>query len=102
MPPAFCLLLWRKLPARKFDAVERPEGFNFSSQILRKQIFQFGVEDIGQNKKLQVRDTACLVFQSRHRILTGIPPDKLQFNGKLVLRPPLLLAEFSHLRADDV
>jgi hypothetical protein len=26
----------------------------------------------------------------------------LQFDGKLVLRPPLLLAEFSHQRTNDI
>jgi hypothetical protein len=37
---ALFLALWQKLPARKFDAVERPEGFDIS---VRASLFHFNV-----------------------------------------------------------
>jgi hypothetical protein len=96
------LLLWRKLSARKFDAIMRPEGFDFSAQIFRKQILEFGVQHVGQHKKLQVGHTAFSIFQSGKRALTGIPACELQFHRKLILIPTFPFTEFANLRPDHI
>jgi hypothetical protein len=96
------LLLWRKLTARKFDAIVRPEGFDFSTQIFWKQIVQLGIQHVGQHKKLQVGNTAFSIFQSGKRALTGIPARQLQFHRKLILIPAFQFAEFANLRPDHI
>ena len=96
------LLFWRKLPARKFDAIERPKGFDFSAHVLRKQLFQFDIQHIGQHQKLQIRNAALSIFQSGNGALTGIPPHQLKFHGKLVLIPASLFTELTDLRPDDI
>jgi len=90
------------LAAREFDAVLRIKLLQFSADAPWKQIFQFCAEHAGENKQFEVGNTALLVFEARHRLPAGVPSEQLQFDGKLVLRPPLLLAEFPHLRTDDV
>jgi hypothetical protein len=80
----------------------RPEGFDFSAQIFRKQILEFGIQHVGQDKKLQVWDTAFSIFQSGKGALTGVPTCQLQFHRKLILIPAFLFTEFANLRPDHI
>ena len=96
------LPLWRKLPARKFDAIERPEGFEFSPHVFREQIFQLGIQHVRQHQKLQIGNTTFSIFQSGKRALTGIPTCQLQFRRKLILIPAFLFTKFANLRPDYI
>jgi hypothetical protein len=91
-----------QLSARQSDSILRPEGFDLAERVFREQIFQLGVQHVGQHEKLQIRNTAVLGFQPGNGVLAGVPTGKLQFHGELVLRPSLLLAELPHLCADDI
>jgi len=44
-------LFRRKLPARKLDAIKRPEGFDFAAQIFGKQILEPDFQHVGYPEK---------------------------------------------------
>lgn len=90
------------LAAREFDAVLRVKLFDFPSENPREQVVGTHAQDFGEDKKFQVRNAPLLVFEARHGLAAGVPAAQLQLDGELALRPALLLAKFSHLRADNV
>ena len=92
----------RNLTARKFDAVLRIKLFELPTNAARKQIVHFRAENTGEDKQFKIGNTPLHIFKARHRFPAGVPTEQLQFDGKLILRPPPSLADFSHLRADDV
>jgi hypothetical protein len=92
----------RNLTARKFNPVLRIKPFEFSAEAARKQIFHFHTENAGNDEQFQIGNPALLVFQNRHRFATGVPAQQLKFDGQIILRPVLALAEFPHLGADDI
>ena len=90
------------LAAREFDAILRIKVFEFPANASRKQIVHFRAEHTGEDKQFEIRDAPLLIFQARHRFPAGVPAEQLQLDGKVVLRPPLLAADFPHLGTDDV
>ena len=92
----------RNLSARKFDPVLRVKRFEFCPDAAWKQVFHFNTQHTGENQQFEVGNAPLRIFQTRHRFTAGIPSHQLQFDRKLVLRPSLLLAQFSHLRADHI
>jgi len=92
----------RNLSARKFDPVLRVKPFEFCPDAAWKQAFHFNAHHTGENHQFEVGHAPLRIFQTRHRFPAGIPSNQLQFDRKLVLRPSLLLAQFSHLRADHI
>ena len=92
----------RNLAARKLDAVLRIKVFQFPANAARKQIVHFRAENAGEDKQFEIGNAPLHIFKARHRFPAGVPAEKLQFDGKVILRPPPLPADFSHLRADDV
>lgn len=92
----------RNLAAREFDPVMWGQFLDLAAQIARKQVVSFDSQYPGDHEHFQIRHPARLVFQPRHRFPAGVPAKELQFQGKLILRPPFALAHFAHLRADDI
>ena len=80
----------------------RSQFLDLAAQVSREQIVGFDAQNLGDDKQFQIRHPPGLVFQPRHRFPAGIPAKELQFQGKLILRPPFVRAEFAHLRADDI
>jgi len=80
----------------------RSQFLDLAAQVSREQIVGFDAQNLGNDKKFQIRHPPGLVFQPRHRFPAGVPAKELQFQGKLILRPPFVRAEFPHLRADDI
>jgi len=76
--------------------------FDLAAQVSREQVVGFDAQNLGDDKQFQIRHAAGLVFQPRHRFPAGVPAKELQFQGKLILRPPFVRAQFAHLRADDI
>lgn len=93
---------WRNLPARKLYAVMRVKFLDFASKITGKQIVGLYAKHPGYHKKLQIGDAPVLGFQPGDGFPAGIPPKELKFEGKMILRPALAQAQFSHLRANHV
>ena len=75
---------------------------DLAAQVAREQVVGFDAQNLGNDKKFQIRHPPGLVFQPRHRFPAGVPAKELQFQGKLILRPPFVRAKFAHLRADDI
>ena len=75
---------------------------DLAAQVSREQVVGFESENLGDDEQLQIRHPEGLVFQPRHRFPAGVPAKELQFQGKLILRPPFVRAKFPHLRADDI
>lgn len=92
----------RNLAARKFDAVLRIKVFQLPTNAARKQIVHFRAEHAGEDKQFEIGNAPLHIFKARHRFPAGIPAEQLQLDGKVVLRPPPLPADFPHLWADDV
>jgi hypothetical protein len=90
------------LSARKFDTVLRIKFLQLPADTTRKQIVHFGTEHAGENKQFEIRHTSLLIFQTCHRLPASVPAKQLQLGGEITLRPSPLLADFPHLRADDV
>ena len=80
----------------------RGHFFDLAAQVAREQVVSFDAQNLGDAKQFQIRHPTGLVFQPRHRFPAGIPTKELQFQGKLIPRPPFVRAEFAHLRADDI
>ena len=80
----------------------RGHFFDLAAQVSRKQVVGFDPQNLGNDEQFQIRHPAGLVFQPRHRFPAGVPAKELQFQGKLILRPPFVRAQFAHLRADDI
>lgn len=76
--------------------------FDLAAQVSRKQVVGFDPQNLGNDEQFQIRHPARLVFQPRYRFPAGVPAKELQFQGKLILRPPFVRAQFPHLRADDI
>jgi hypothetical protein len=92
----------RNLTARELDAVLRIKVFKLPANASRKQIVHFRAENAGEDKQFEIGNAPLLIFKARHRFPAGIPSEQLQLDGKVVLRPPPLLADFPHLWPDDV
>ena len=75
---------------------------DLAAQVSREQVVGFDAQNLGDDKQFQIRHPPGLVFQPRHRFPAGVPAKELQFQGKLILRPPFVRAKFPHLRADDI
>ena len=80
----------------------RGHFFDLAAQVSRKQVVGFDPQNLGNDEQFQIRHPAGLVFQPRHRLPAGVPAKELQFQRKLILRPPFVGANFTHLRADDI
>ena len=76
--------------------------FDLAAQVSREQVISLDSQNPGDDEHFQIRHPPGLVFQPRHRFPAGVPAKELQFQGKLILRPPFVRAEFAHLRADDI
>lgn len=92
----------RNLATRKFDPVLWIKPFEFPAETAWKQVFDFHAENTGDDEQFQVGNAALLVLKDRHRFSAGVPAEQLEFDGQIILRPALALAELSHLGADDV
>ncbi len=92
----------RNLTARKFDAVLRIKVFELPAHAARKQIVHFRAENAGEDKQFKVGNAPLHIFKARHRFPAGVPAEQLQLDGKVILGPPPLPADFPHLWADDV
>jgi hypothetical protein len=80
----------------------RVKFLDFASKITGKQIVGLYAKHPGYHKKLQIGDAPVLGFQPGDGFPAGIPPKELKFEGKMILRPALAQAQFSHLRANHV
>ena len=92
----------RNLPARKLDAVLWIKVFQLPTNAAWKQIVHFRAENAGEDKQFEIGNTPLHIFKARHRFPAGIPTEQLQLDGKVVLRPSPLEANFPHLWANDV
>jgi hypothetical protein len=92
----------RNLTTREFDTILRIKFLEFSAEASRKQTFHFRAENAGENKQFEVGNTPLLVFKACHRSPACIPALQLQFNRELILGPPFLPAQLSHLGTDNV
>jgi hypothetical protein len=92
----------RNLTAREFDPVLRVKVFKLPGNATRKQIVHFRAENAGEDEQFEVGNAALHVFKARHRLPAGVPAEQLQLDGKVVLSPLPLPADFPHLWADDV
>ena len=92
----------RNLTARELDAVLRIKVFEFPANAARKQIVHFRAEHAGKDKQFEIGNAPLHIFKARYRFPAGVPTKQLQLDGKVVLRPPPLPSDFSHLWADDV
>jgi hypothetical protein len=92
----------RNLAAGKFDAVLRIKVFQFPANAARKQIVHFRAENAGEDKQFEIGNAPLHIFKARHRFPAGVPAEQLQLDGKVILRPSPLSADFPHLWADDV
>jgi len=92
----------RNLATRELDAVLRIKVFEFPANAARKQIVHFRAEHAGEDKQFEIGNAPLHIFKTRHRFPAGVPTEQLQLDGKVVLRPPPLEADFPHLWADDV
>ena len=92
----------RKLSARKFCPVVGPEVLDSASQVPGKQVVHFNAQNSGKHEKLQVRNSTALVLQTGDRFAAGVPPEELQFDRKVRLRPSLAQTPLAHLRSDHV
>ena len=97
-----CSRRTRNLAAREFDPVLRIKLFEFSADASRKQTFQPHAENAGEDEQFEVRNAPLLILKARHRAPAGVPALQLHFDRKLVLGPPLLSAQLSHLGTDNV
>ena len=80
----------------------RGHFFDLAAQVAREQVVSLDAQNLGDNEQFQIRHPPGLVFQPRHRFPAGVPAEELQFQGKLILRPPFVRAQFAHLWADDI
>jgi len=92
----------RNLATRELDAVLRIKVFELPANAARKQIVHFRAEHAGKDEQFKIGNAPLHVFKARHRFPAGVPAKQLQFDGKVVLRPSPLPADFPHLWADDV
>ena len=92
----------RKLSARKFCPVVWPEVLDSGSQVPGKQVLDFNSQNSSKHEKLQVWNSTALVLQTGDRFAACVPPEELQFDRKVRLRPPLAQTPLAHLRADHV
>jgi len=92
----------RNLTTRELDAVLRIKVFELSANAARKQIVHFRAENAGEDKQFKIGNAPLHIFKTRHRFPAGVPAEQLQLDGKVILRPSPLSADFPHLRADDV
>lgn len=102
MPRGLNLAASGNLTARKFDSIQRIKLLEFSAQAPWEKIFQLRAQYLCQNKKLQIRNAALLVFQASDRFPAGIPTRQLQFHRQLILRPTPQPSQLAHLRADHI
>ena len=92
----------RNLTARELDTVLWIKVFKLPANAARKQTVHFRAENAGEDKQFEIRNAPLHIFKARHRFPAGVPTEQLQLDGKVVLRPPPLEADFPHLWADDV
>ncbi len=92
----------RNLAARELDAVLRIKVFELPANTSRKQIIHFRAEHAGEDKQFEIGNAPLHIFKARHRFPAGVPAEQLQLDGKVILRPSPLSADFPHLWADDV
>ena len=92
----------RNLATRELDAVLRVKLFELPANAARKQIVHFCAKHAGEDEKFEIGNAPLHIFKARHRFPAGVPTEQLQLDGKVVLRPSPLSADFSHLWADDV
>jgi len=102
MSADYLLRRGRNLAPRELDPVMRPESLDLPPQVAREQIIRPDAQDSGEDEKLQIRNAPILRFQTGYRLPTRIPSCQLKFCREFALRPPLFLAEFTHLWSNDV
>ena len=100
--PVAVLLGRGKLSAGEFGPVAGPEVLDSGSEVPGKQVLHSNIQNSGEDEQLQVRNSTALILQAGDRLAAGVPPEELQFDGKVRLRPSLAQSPLAHLRANDV